>query len=534
MRISNVNIAVDRDKCVACGTCVDRCIMDNLRLSVAPCVQACPLNLNCQGYLRLLSMDKGEEAATELRKHTPFGAILGRVCSHPCEAVCERERNCHDGAVHIRAVKRYLADAHPAIVDSPTEKAAAGTGKRVAVVGSGPAGLMAAHDLAAAGHAVTVYEASPKAGGMLRYGAPSYRLPEAVVDEGLRQVTDLGVRIVTGQRLGKELALEPLRAEYDAVLLAVGLWDAIRPVIPGVDSAGVHDALSILRAAKERTLTPRVQSAAVVGGGSTAMDVALTLKKLGVPEVRVIALEAPDDMPITEIDRDEAVEEGIVLDTRWAVEGILPEKDKLTLALRRCLAVFNKKGEFAPELDPETCRFLQTEMLVFAIGQKLGDAIGPVPFTNKRLIAGQERTGQLQGMDNVFVAGDCADGASSIVHAMASGKKAAYSIDRMLLGKFPLVVDEWVESGKVHEYESVPERSNGIARGHLERISTVSRNLETEVELALLNERARAEAARCLSCGRAYEANKTCWFCLPCEIDCPQKALIVQMPYLVR
>lgn len=533
MRISNVNIDVDRDKCIACGQCVDRCIMDNLRLSVAPCRQACPLDLNCQGYLRLLAMGKGEDAAAELRKYTPFAAILGRVCSQPCEAACERNTVCHDGAVHIRAVKRYLADAFPAVVNALSEKAA-DTGRHVAIVGSGPAGLMAAHELAAQGHAVTLYEAAPKAGGMLRYGAPAYRLSDGVMDEALRQVTGLGVTIVTGKRLGKELSLDRLREKYDAVLLAVGLWDAIRPAIPGADLPGVYDALQVLRAAREGGFKAEVRSAAVVGGGSTAMDVALTLKKLGVPDVRVVALESERDMPIAETDRIEAAEEGVVLQSRWAVEGVRKDGRGLVLDIRRCLAVFNDKGEFAPELDPETARSMTTDMLVFAIGQKLRDGLGAVPHGAGNLLAGHEQTGQLEGMEDVFVAGDCVTGASSVVHAMASGQRVARCMHRYLTGRRPLAIDTWAETGKVRDHESVPERSNGVPRGVLERLPVAARNMTAEVELVLAPERARTEAQRCMSCGRAYEANRTCWYCLPCEIECPQEALSVKMPYLVR
>ena len=154
--ISDLNIKVDPERCLACGNCVDRCIMDNLRLAIGPCRQACPLQINCQGYLRLLAKGREEDAAAHLRQDTPFGEVLGYICNHPCESACQRHTGCHDGAVHIRAIKRYLSERFPAVVAAPAQKAPA-TGKRAAVVGAGPAGLMAAYELAAAGHDVTLF-----------------------------------------------------------------------------------------------------------------------------------------------------------------------------------------------------------------------------------------------------------------------------------------------------------------------------------------------------------------------------------------
>ena len=183
--ISDINIHVDRDLCFACGECVDRCIMDNLRLSLAPCRQACPLDLNCQGYIRLIAQGKEEEAARELRKYTPFGAILGRICSRPCETACEREQSAGDGAVHVRALKRYLADKYPEIVNGPPDANPPESGKTAAVIGSGPAGLMAAYQLRRQGHQVTVFESGPKAGGFLRNAIPQFRLPSRFVDDAV-------------------------------------------------------------------------------------------------------------------------------------------------------------------------------------------------------------------------------------------------------------------------------------------------------------------------------------------------------------
>jgi NADPH-dependent glutamate synthase beta subunit-like oxidoreductase len=193
--ISDINIFINRDLCYACGICVERCILDNLRLSVAPCRQKCPLQMNCQGYIRLIVQGKEEEAAAEMHRQTPFSGILGRICHRPCEAVCERANV--DGPVHIRALKRYLSDLYPHIAGRRPE-APLETGKRAAVIGSGPAGLTAAYELRSRGHKVVVYEAEAEVGGMLRYAIPSFRLPIGEVERAVDLLAGMTVVFKTG------------------------------------------------------------------------------------------------------------------------------------------------------------------------------------------------------------------------------------------------------------------------------------------------------------------------------------------------
>ncbi len=529
--ISDINIKINPESCLACGECVDRCIMDNLRLSIAPCRQACPLTINCQAYLRLVAKGRAKEAAEYLRKDTPFGELLGRICTHPCETACQRNEGTHDGGVNIRAVKRYLAEKYPEIVNG-VSKAKASCDKTAAIVGSGPAGLMAAYELAMVGINVTVFEAQEKPGGLLRYGIPEYRLPECVVDRAIASLISIGVRFETGVCLGKDLSLNDLKDKYDVVLLAIGLQQSLRPLIPGNDLTGVFGALDILKGAKEGKRTT-ADSAIVIGGGATAMDTALTLKKMGVAHVTMLVMESSREMPIPEGEREEALEHGIVIENRWGVTSVDKEGESLVCNMQRCLSVFDADGRFAPEMDEGDCSTRAADIVVFAIGQGI-DVPQGISLSSRKLINSDEATGKLEDMANVFAAGDCSAGASSVVAAMASGQRTARCIIRFVNGQYPLALDAMAENGWVKEYEAHLERSNGVARGSLKKIPLSERSLDATVELCLTDSEAQTEAQRCMACGRAFEANKTCWFCLPCEIDCPEQALTVRMPYLVR
>jgi len=532
--ISNINIQVDRDLCFACGLCVERCIMDNLRLSLAPCRTACPLDLNCQGYVRLIAQGREREAAEEMRLRTPFGAILGRVCSQPCEAACERAKD--DGAVHIRALKRYLAEACPDIAARPPLPAGQ-TGLRAAVVGSGPAGLCAAYELRALGHQVTVFEAAGQPGGLLRYGIPSFRLPLEVVDEAIGFLEEMGVVFQAGQALGAQVELDRLRAEYGAVILALGAGRPLDLDIPGQELRGVVSGLDLLRQVKEGRLPWLGRSAAVIGGGNAALDAALTCRKMGLPEVRIVCLEARDQMPAFELEIREALEEGVTIDNGWGPKRIVQlDNDGLRVELARCLALFDGQGAFRPVLEESCGLSLEVDSVVVAIGQGVRTEGLPAelldPATGR--LAADPLTRQSPAESKVFACGDAASGPASVVEAMASGRAAAVSADRLLRGEGLRWGRDFWSGPFVRDFESDHARAKGGPRRELERLAVGQRTLTDEVERVLPAGAAREEAERCLSCGRAFEANQTCWYCLPCEIECPVEALRVRLPYQIR
>jgi len=531
--ISDVNIKVDRDLCYACGICVERCIMDNLRLSVAPCRQACPIDMNCQGYVRLIAQGREREAAEEMRLHTPFGAILGRVCSHPCEGVCERGKI--DGPVHIRALKRYLADSFSDVagaIPSPIEN----TGRRIAVVGSGPAGLTAAFELQSQGHQVTIFESSPEPGGLLRYGIPHFRLPSAEIERVVAMLERMGISFRTGESIGQRIEFERLEQEWDAVIIAVGPGSPKRLGLPGEGLSRVIQGIDLLRQVREGTPPLLGSSVIVIGGGNSAVDAALTCRKLGVSEIRMACLERPSEMPAFALELEEAKEEGITIEHCWGPRRILDHGGHLEVEFSRCLSVFDDNGCFSPILEQTYGLSLCADSVVLAVGQEVEAGSLPRDLLDPETgrLFGDPLTAQSSSREKIFVCGDGSAGSRSVVEAMASAKKAAISVDRFVRGDGLRWGRTIFAAACVKEFEVDRSRAQGGPRGKLDRVAVGDRNLHTEVERTISGQKARLEAERCLSCGRAAEINRTCWYCLPCEIECPVKALEVRIPYLVR
>lgn len=514
------NIRVDRDACIGCGVCVERCPMDNLRLKSAPCTAACPLGVNAQGYVRLIALGEEKAAWDHLRSALPFPGILGRICSRPCESACAH--NGHDSPpLAIRALKRYLADMFSEGEEAPLPEPA--TGKRVAIIGSGPAGLMAAHDLRVRGHEVLVFEAERAPGGMLRHAIPAFRLPLDVLEKETALLNTIGVRFECGKRVD-DMARARLLNEFDAVLVATGGGASRRLGIPGEDLSGVRHALEYLREAREGTGPVTGERTVVLGGGNAALDAAQTALRLGAREVSVVCLEARCEMPAFGWALDEALSEGVRLMESWGAVRFVGANGKVSgVSLRRCTALFDESGSFSPRLDACESMTLEADTVIIAAGQykespAAGGGIDPVTLRVDNL--------------NLFVAGDAAGGPASVVHAMASGRRAAESIHRLLCGE-PLGLGRTatgcVDDGPVGPHGAIKKdaRRPGVRRCE-------GKGDFGETEAAFDTDSARAEASRCMSCGAPFGRYRTCWFCLPCEIECPRKAIDVEIPYLLR
>jgi formate dehydrogenase major subunit len=472
----------------------------------APCTLTCPSNLDVQGYLGLIANGRDREALALIKQDCPFPLSIGRVCPRPCEEACRR--NLVDEPVGIDYCKRYVADLDAASGAGYDPPLAPKTGKRVVVVGAGPAGLSAAYYLVQAGVAVTVLESEDKAGGMLRYGIPDYRLPQPVLDREVQSILRLGVELKTGVRLGKDVQLEELRQSYDAVLLAFGAWKGQGLRVQGEDRPGVLIGIDFLREAalgRRPALGDRV---AVIGGGNTAIDSARTAARLGVREVNLFYRRTEVEMPASPAEVHEALEEGVHF--YYLVAPLLiQEKGKGLKALRLIkmqLGEPDSSGRRRP-IPVEGSDFeVEVDTVISAIGQypdtqSLEKTTGLLD--ERGFLKCDEDTGRT-GVPGVFAAGDLATGADIAIRAIAGGKHAARAILAYLAGgeyrrpaEFLSKKDDFGKPTP-EEYKEEPR----VAREKMPMTEAVVRvNSFEEIEQGYSEVQARAEARRCLECG---------------------------------
>ncbi len=416
---------IEASRCVQCGMCHD----------------ACPTHMNAPEYIRAIWKGDPEEAVREIYRTNPFAHTCGRICTHRCETACSVG---HRGTpIAIRWLKRYAMDAvpHERVKEIVSElRPSYVTGKRVVIIGAGPAGLTAAFDLAKAGHAVTVLEAQAQAGGMTRYGIPYYRLPAGALDQDVDVIASMGVKIQYNTRVGVDVSMAQLQADYDAVVIAVGLWMGRSTRIPGSEHKDVHRAVDLLRsvAAGEQIAVPR--SAVVVGGGNVAMDIARTLARLqrrDYGEVR-ITLTALEDRAHFLADPDEikeALEEGVVIHDAHGPQHVVMDNERVAgLKTWKVLSIFDAQGRFAPSYDDSQEMIHEGDMVVEAIGQAtdvslLGEDLKEsLEWNRGRLkVDGAGRTSAVW----LWAAGDMVRG-PDVVSAVADGHRVAASINEHL------------------------------------------------------------------------------------------------------
>lgn len=530
------NILINKDKCTFCGICVDTCILDNLRLELAPCRQACPLQVNIQGYVQQTLRGEEDQARETLRDKLIFPEILGRICSHPCETTCHRLKMCGE-AVAIRSLKRYLTENQdPSAIPLPDIKA--DTGSKVAVIGSGPAGLQAAYDLRLRGHQVSVYESQSEPGGLMRWAIPEFRLPQAVVEREIELIYKIGVNFICSTTIGRDISLTKLKNDHDAVVIATGCGNFAELDIKGQNAPGVHYGLPFLAAVRNNEAEVVTGRTVIIGGGDVAIDAAQTALRLGAESVTVLSLEKEDELPASPEAVKSAINEGIKFEHSWGPVRIFTENDGGVsgVQLQRCRAVYDVQNRFNPIFDDCEFNEIDAEMVIICVGQSrdyncLGD-LGDLKITSENEIIANPLTLQT-GDETVFVAGDFYSGPSSVVSAMASGREAAESVNRLLEG-------EHLQYGRSYqgpfemEFDIDSTRGSDHARASLQLRKYEGKGKFSEIEKGLSQEAARTEAARCYSCGVPVGKYQTCWFCLPCEVECPHQALRVEIPYLLR
>ncbi len=468
-----------------------------------PCSTACPAGLDVQGYIAMIRNGQYREALNLIKYDVPLPGVIGRICNHPCEAECDRALI--DEAVSICALKRFVADQ---VKEGEQPPKVAAREEKIAIIGSGPAGLTCAYYLARQGYQVTIFEALPVAGGMLAASIPEYRLPKDVLQKELRSITNLGVEIKTNSPINQDFTLENLFSQgYRAVFIGVGAQRSISLPIDGVKLQSVYHALSLL---KDKALDKldfdlfKGKRVVVIGGGEGGIDAARTSLRLGAKQVQLFCLECRDEMPAWEHDITDAEKEGIIINNQWGPERIIGSNGTVSeVVFKGCVSVFDAWGKFAPTYDETRKLSLFVDVVVIAIGQT-----PDLTFLDKNSGIDITAEGSIKvdpislatTREGVFAGGDVQTGPATAIEAMAAGKRAGVSIDRYIKGG-DLIAGRTANRGKLVHPAHVDE-PKGIPRQEIPTISFKQRtNNFQEVEQAFTEEMAIKEANRCLNCG---------------------------------
>jgi len=537
-----------------------------------PCMMACPAGTNAGRYVALTAEGKFEEAYRVARDPNPMASICGRVCAHPCETACRR--GAIDKPIAIRALKRFLTERHGPESRHPLDlnrHPVAQLPFRVAVVGSGPVGLSAANDLAVMGYSVTIFEAAPVAGGMLRLGIPEYRLPRSVVDAQIREIVDIGnVTLQVNAKAGRDFTIAGLRPQgFDAVVIAVGAHRSRDLSIPGVDLDGVHKGIDFLLNANLGYRFSVGKKVVVIGGGNVAMDVArsaarevvkqhglepegeipsdsniaavankemvdisLSAMRMGAREVSIVCLEKREEMPAALEEIEEAEVEGITMRAGRGPKRVIGINGKVTgLETLNTKWVFDANGKFNPAFYDNSESVIECDTIIMAIGQAANlDFLQPedgVQVSPRGLIVADRNT-LMTSAPGVFAGGDCVFGPRLIIDSVGDGRKIAASIDEYLMGRKrpePEIEVEVLDRHRMFsdfmnwDRQSVPmvplDRRTGV----------------TEVEIGFDEVSAMREARRCLRCwvNTVFEGNEAdgsqCILCGGCVDICPENCL---------
>ncbi|MBN2325441.1 MAG: FAD-dependent oxidoreductase [Spirochaetes bacterium] len=481
-------------------------VSDHFGDCVSPCSTECPAHIDIQGYIALVACGMYTEAVKLIKEKNPLPLCIGRICPHPCETVCRRNKV--DEPIAINNLKRFAADRDAADGGPYVPKKAPSKNRRVAVIGSGPAGLSCAYYLCVMGYDVTVFEKEKKAGGMLRWGIPEYRLPKRILDSEVSSITGLGVKIEYGRELGRDLTVERLKEEYDAVFLGTGAGMSTSMRVAGEDLPGVESGLDFLyRVAAGDPEDISKKTVVVVGGGNTAMDAARTAVRLGASSVNVLYRRTRAQMPANEIEIEEAIEEKIRFEFLNAPVKITTKDGSLTVeCVKMELGEPDSSGRRRPVPIEGSNHTIVTDVLITAIGQRPF-----VPFLGEELVTAKDtvnadpKTG-VTSDGFLFAAGDCVTGAATAIEAVAGGRSAALSIDAVFNGQEPSVSSEFnIKRGTLEE---LPEELFALydrkKRAVMPTVAAGPRkNGFEEIEKGLSEEEARSEAARCLECGCA-------------------------------
>jgi len=552
---------VDLDKCTGCGECVDVCPVSRQnefdaaigkrkaifrpypqaypsvfvidKRGKSPCRLGCPAGININGYVALTAAGRFDEALDVVLETVPLPGVLGRVCDHPCEQQCYLGRSSEP--VSICAIKRFLADHRrkngkpEQVTEKPEQNLA-----KVAVIGAGPAGLAAARELARKGYRPTIFEAASKAGGMLAWGIPDYRLPAEILDQEVRDILDEGVELKTNIRLGKDITIEQLGKDgFKTVILAIGAQKGTRLGIDGENLGGATDCIAFLRDVNMGRKITIGKHVTVIGGGNSAIDSARTALRLGADEVTILYRRSRAEMPAIDEEIIAAEAEGIKIHYLAAPIRLTGQNGKVSAiqCIRMALGEPDQSGRRRP-IPIEGSEFtFETDMVISAIGQKveLPDDKGLEKLNTTRwgtIEADQADTST--NIAGVFAIGDAATGPQSVIKAIAQGKTAAQAVD-CFLRRVPFEPLPKISSEDIVEQPPEPEESELTTLRQKQAELTTSRRISTfdEVELGLTEQQVIAEADRCLNCASCSE-------CMACVRTCKAEAICHQQSDIVE
>lgn len=542
-----------------------------------PCMQACPVHTQAGRYVSLIAQGRYEEAYRYARVPNPFASICGRVCGHPCEPACRRGQ--FDLPISIRALKRFVTERHGPESRNPidvfAERPRASRPEKIAIIGSGPAGMSAAHDLALLGYPVTVFEAAPVPGGMMHLGIPEYRLPRDVLQAQIREILDLGPELRLNVRLGRDFSLEDLRSQgYKAVLLAFGLHRSRDLNLPGHELDGVVKGIDFLLNVNLGYRFSIGKRVVVIGGGNVAIDVARTAMReqqqklvtdiagvvlpdrlnsseadiamkefmdvsrqalrMGAREVHLVCLESREEMPASEEEIEEGLLEGIRMRPSLGPKQFIGQNGKLSgLEVIHCTSVFDAQHRFNPTFAAGTETIIPCDTVILAIGQAsdlsfLQPSDG-IEITRQGTPKIDPAT-LMTTAPGVFAAGDIAFGPRLIINAVADGKKAAEEIDKFIRGSEWKPKPQYVQI-TVLDHHKMAEQYDEYSRLPVPVIPLERRTGIAEVESGFTEEQAKREASRCLQCwiNTIFEGTEAtgseCILCGGCVDVCPENCL---------